>query len=120
METVQVKTPDGATWEIKAYITRGDRRRIDKVVQVASLDYLGGLTKSGVDVESLQKMAGDRVDGASVSPDEDDALLANCVVSWSYGDYTPEAVLEKDNNVTDVVLGKMHELYYRTGEGAKN
>ena len=63
METVRVDLGDGNWCEIKRYLTRGDRRRIDEYIQEKAFAYLDKLKITGLDINQLRDMAGPR-DGA--------------------------------------------------------
>lgn len=125
LDTIEVHTLDGATWTIKRYLTRRDRRLINAHVLDATIADLPALRKIEGSMEELMARVrtptptdGDR---AVPSPYEDDALLVYGTVSWSYDKpLTGEAVLDVSEHVAAQVLAKMHELYDLKEEALKN
>ena len=123
VETVTVQTKDGATWQITKWLTHGAKREIDDTVQEKAFAHLKRLEAQGMDSERLKRMANepDGTKPKQTNPDEDDALLEACVVSWSYSDpVTPEAIREKPWAATQEVVRVMRELYGLTEEARKN
>ena len=78
----------------------------------------------GIKMDNLREMMGEREDQTTLlpsNPDEDDAMLFNCTVAWSYeGEITTESILEKPDQATAVVLERMHQLYDISEESRKN
>ena len=54
MESIRVELPTGAWWDIKAELTRADRRFIDREVETMAFDTMSRLEQSGMSMEKLQ------------------------------------------------------------------
>lgn len=122
METIRVELPDGAWWDIKSYLTRGDRRKIDTHVQEQAFSFVARIKAMDITTDQLRALAGTPTNGAAPgNPDEDDMLLLCATVGWSFPDQiAAETIAARWERHTNQVLARMHELYVITDESLKN
>ena len=122
--TEQIPISDGQSVEVKAWLTRGDRRAIDKATRKGAFQAMGEISEVGIDVESLQDRAEQNPDLVTDSrnDDEEDAWLARCVVSGSMWDEKPtlEQVEALPDDDTEIILARMRALYKRTEDEVAN
>lgn len=116
MESIRVELPTGAWWDIKAELTRADRRFIDREVETMAFDTMSRLEQSGMSMEKLQ----DITSAASAPTDnqkkwgaeEEEAYILRCSVGWSWDEeITAESIGERPDRFVKRVLSKMRELY---------
>lgn len=127
-ETERIEFEDGAWWEIKKWLTRGDRRRIDEHVQRAALKSIQLLQEAGLTLEAVRSFAEARTAQNGATPggdasnlDEEDMTLLCGTVAWSYPEpITMAALSGRKDTEAQAVLAKMRELYSRPEELQKN
>lgn len=123
METEIVALGNGLTWQIKAWLSRGDRKEIARYVQRAGLQEYKRLQETGINLSELRGIQDGRELALPVglSVDEEDALLLYGTVAWGYPEpVSLEAILSKPERITNQVLARMKEFYYLTPEAIKN
>lgn len=115
MQTERVSLPDNNWWDIKAVLTRGMRKEIDKAAQ-HSIPYQKA-KEEGVDLENPEALKG----WLLANPDYlastvvDDAMLLIGTDSWSFNmPISPENIDLLPDEHCQKVLAKMRELYYPT------
>jgi len=103
-------------WKIKRWLTRGDRRRIDRHVQQGAIAFAKGLKDAGMTYSELGTAStGADLQEAPSNPDEDDGTLLYGTLSFSHADSVTEAAIAGVADYeTDIVLGVMKSLYRRT------
>ena len=125
MDSERITFPDGNWWEIKSWLTRGDRRKIDQHVLHQGFAMLGVLKAEGVTTEDVQAMR-ERipdVNGRGKAPniDEDDALLLYGTTAWVWPEpISMETVQNRREDSAAIVLRRMRELYQKSEEQVKN
>ena len=123
-DTIRIETGPDRWWDIKAWMSRGDRRRIDNHVQRKALEFVKILKEADIDVAQFQQVATQPGVGGAitrVNPDEDDAMLLYCTVAWSYAEsVTATAIDTKPDIETSLVLARMRETYGLSEEARKN
>ena len=123
METEIIALGNGLTWQIKAWLSRGDRKAIRRYVQRMGLEEYKHLQESGINLSEIRNVPNGRELAMPIglSADEEDALLLYGTVAWGYPEpVSIEAILSKPESVTNQVLARMKEFYYLTPEAIKN
>lgn len=119
--TVRIDLPGGEWWEVKAHLTRRDRRAIANQSRLAHLRIMGEIERAGIDLTRTRQAATEAIadDPPAASDDtwseeEEDAILVQVTTGWSYSDpVTPESILDQDADVVEMVLDQLRVLYRR-------
>ena len=135
IETVNLQTSDGHKWMVKRYLTRRDRRAIDREVQTDGLDYMVKLKRSGITLQDLgQPDSQPKPDGSrepqtnnleerlsvTWTPQECDRTLERAVLGWDYPDaFCPEAILDKPDHILEELVEQLKGLYIRRTAGER-
>ena len=122
MESIRVELPSGGWWDIKAELTRADRRFIDREVETMAFDTMSRLEQSGMSMDKLQDITsaaasseGQKKWGA----EEEEAYLQRCSVTWSWSEeISSDSIGERNNKDVDAVIAKMRELYVEEDDRA--
>lgn len=113
-QQVRIVFPNGAWWQIKRRLTRGDRRRIDRDVQTEAVRFAKRLKDEGISLTDIGTSAASS-DRVVINPDEDDAMLLQGSLAWSHGPkITREAIGERPEEEADVIVAVMRAAYTRT------
>lgn len=108
-ETERIELPGGGWWEIKAWLTRGDRKQIRRmesswyaIREDATSDDIADDPRSGVTIDRDKLDLGAR----------DDLMLQLGTVAWSFdGEFSIEACDDLRDEVPQLVIERMRELY---------
>jgi len=110
-DTERIELPGGEWWDIKTYLTRGDRKKVNR------LERTWIKTREDVTPEEREKdpKSALEFDAANADLDaRDDLLLELGTVAWSYEvPFSMAAVDGLEDDVVDIVLKRMAELYLR-------
>ncbi len=122
--TERIELGDGEWVEIQKYLTRGQRRAIDKHTQREAVQLMG-LFRGALDTDEMMARAEDSGEERIAdprNPDEEDMWLWHCITGWSFGEEKPtaEEIDELPDEVTEAIIARMRELYVRTEEQDRN
>ena len=125
--TIEVSLGDGNAAFIQEYLTRGNRRTIDRHVRERALSDMGQLNETGIDLEKLRAEAAtaDTETAQVQNDDEDDKLLEVALKGWTLnGEVTNDPMIEDIENLDDRIVNKilvmMHRHYDRSEEDVRN
>lgn len=122
-DAVNIELTDGRWVSVKPFLTRGDRRAIDKATRSGAFSAMGEIASVGIDVETLRSRAEEDPDLTDQrNDDEEDQWLARCVIGGSMWDSKPtvEQVEALPDDDTELILLRMRQLYKRTPEQIEN
>tara|TARA_Y100000310_G_scaffold269483_1_gene282687 strand:- start:6114 stop:6527 length:414 start_codon:yes stop_codon:yes gene_type:complete len=127
-KTISIGGVTGNTVTINEYLTRGDRRKVDRHVRHRALSDMGELNESGIDIEKLRSDAANTAPGETVNvqnDDEDDMLLQLTVRGWNLGhenvnDPTIEQIENLPSKIVDRFLKVIHAQYDVNEESLEN
>ena len=113
-DTEKLKLPSGGWVEIKKWLSRGDRKQLNRLVR----QWL----KFADDVPAAELVsnpdAAMTVDSSKVDPDaKDDLTMMLAIVAWSFKEpVTVEALDTLDNRDVAVIMARLNELYLTNDE----
>jgi len=111
LDTERIELPDGGWWEIKKWLTRGDRKKVNRIER-SWVKVREDMTPDEVAADPSSAIILDReaidMDGM------DDCLLIVGTVGWSYnGGFSIEEADQLKPEIVEKVISRMRELYLR-------
>lgn len=110
-ETARVKLPGGEWWDIKAFLTRGDRKKINR------LERTWVKTRTDMTPEEIAKNPREAIQFDAENADidaRDDLMLELGTVAWSYPEAPGVEAFDKmDDEIIETVLKRMSALYLK-------
>ena len=113
-DTERVKLPSGGWVEIKKWLSRGDRKQLNRLER-QWLKFVDNIPAAEL---ASNPDAALSVDASKVDPDAiDDLTMTLAIVSWSFkGSVTTEALDALDDRDVAVITARMRELYLTAAE----